>query len=202
MGMRPRLRFLAGLLAAVAIAVALPRVALACSCVQPESLGVIVSRDPAIAVFAGTAGATERNRTPFSVERWFAGPGPAPVVALVPATIDLGDGTIGASSCGLDLPAGSRWILAAPRNPDGTFGPSLCLPHAEVGTAEGAALLAEAEQAFGPGTVPAAPPLASPPAAPGPAAPGDPLPLLLAALLGALAAAALAGAAALVLRRR
>ena len=200
--MRSRLRFLAGLLAAIAIAVALPGGTLACSCVQPEPLDVIVARDPTIAVFAGTAGARERNRTPFSVERWFTGPGAAPVVALVPATIELRDGTVAESSCGLDLPAGSRWILAAPRNQDGSFGPSPCLPHAAAGTAEGAALMAEAERAFGPGTLPAPPPLASPPDEPSPAEGSDSPPLLLAVLVGALAAAALAGAATFALRRR
>jgi hypothetical protein len=70
-----------------------------------------------------------------------------------------------------------------------------------LGTEEGAALLAEAERTFGPGTVPAAPPLASPPAEPEPA-PGDHLPLVLATLVGALAAASLAGAVAFTLRRR
>jgi len=200
-GMRPGLRFAAALLAAVALTPALAGAAFACSCVMPEALGAYVARDPTIAVFAGTAGPTTRDRTAFAIERWFAGPGSAGVIALVPATIDLGNGQVSGNTCGLDLPAGSRWILAAPRGADGSFTPSVCLPNARLGTAEGAALLAEAEQTFGPGMAPATPSLASPPGEPEPVQ-GEHLPLVLAMLAGGLAAALLGGAVVLALRRR
>lgn len=123
------------------------------------------------------------------------------MVLLIPGAVELGNGVVSATDCGLGLQPGSRWILAAPRGPDGTYLPSVCLPHAVLGTEEGTALLAEAERPFGPGTVPAAPPLASPPAEPK-SAPDDRLPLVLATLVGALAAASIAGAVAVGLRRR
>lgn len=199
--MRFRLRSAGAALAALVLAGAFAGPTLGCSCIVPEPLGTYVERDPTVAVFAGTAGQTTANRTAFSVERWFAGPGEAPVVLLVPGTVDLGNGEMMSNTCGLDLPAGSRWILATPRGDNGSFTPSICLPSARLGTPEGAALVAEAEQAFGPGTVPEPLPLASPPAGEEPA-PGEPFPVAVAVLVGFLAATLAAGAVALVLRRR
>jgi hypothetical protein len=191
----------AAALAALALVGVLAGPSLACSCVMPEPLGTYVQGNPTMAVFAGTAGPTTGARTAFSVERWFTGPGAAPVVLLVPGTIDLGNGQRMSNTCGLDLPVGSRWILAAPRGEDGSFTPSVCLPKARLGTEEGAALVAEAQRTFGPGTVPEAPPLASPPLEQVPT-PAEPFPVVLAMLVGVLAAALAAGAIAFGLRRR
>jgi hypothetical protein len=196
-----RHRFVAAILGAGVLAIAIAGPSFACSCVMPEPLGTYLERDPTVAVFAGTAGPTTGARTAFSVERWFAGPGAAPVVLLVPGTVDLGNGEMMSNTCGLDLPAGSRWILAAPRGDDGVFTPSVCLPNARLGMPEGAALVAQAEQAFGPGMVPEVPPLASPPVEQEPE-PGEPFPIVLAVLAGVLATVLVAGAVAFGLQRR
>lgn len=194
-------RFVAAILGAGVLAFAFAGPSFACSCVTPEPLGTYVERDPTIAVFAGTAGQTAGRRTSFTVERWFAGPGAAPVVLLVPGTVDLGNGEMMSNTCGLDLPAGSRWITVAPRGDDGAFTPSVCLPNAQLGTPEGAALVAEAQRTFGSGSVPEPLPLASPPVEQEPE-PGEPFPIVLAVLAGVLAAALMAGLVAFGLRRR
>ena len=153
---RARSRSLLGLVAAFVFAVTwiavFPMPAFACKC-APTTIGAL---DPTEnQVYAGIAGTASSAGTPMTVTRWYSGPGEAPTVEL--AASSFGD----SASCGIEpLPVGSQWIMSAYVGESGaqpTTGQ--CQPHAQLGTPEGAAMLAEAEAAFGPGTVPdAAPP--------------------------------------------
>lgn len=139
MGLRWRLATLILVLAGVGAGAA-PSCVLACSCAQPPSLRVAVD-ERGSAVFVGRAVARTGDVVSFAIERWYAGAGAAPVVS-----IQAGNGGM----CGLDIQPGEHLVLtAAPV--DGQFSPSICSPYGRVGTAEGAALLAEAEATFGPG---------------------------------------------------
>jgi hypothetical protein len=162
-----------GLLAAfvltfVLAAFAAPR-AFACSCVQTTIGGLDPTQNQ---VYVATAGQPTPQGMPMAVERWFAGPGAAPVVILGPAS--FGD----SASCGTEaFPAGSRWIVSTwagdPTQPPTT---GLCQPHALLESPEGQAMLTEAVTAYGDGSAPeggGAGPTATPvPTAP--SAPTDP----------------------------
>ena len=159
-----------GLLAAFVLtfvmAAIVPPRAFACSCVQITIGGL----DPAQnQVYIATAGQATPQGLPMAVERWFAGPGAAPVVNLGPAS--FGD----SASCGTEpFPAGSRWILSTwagdPTQPPTT---GLCQPHALLDSPEGQAMLAEAVTAYGDGSVPEGGG-AGPTATPEPSAPSAP----------------------------
>ena len=102
-----------------------------------------------------------------AVEAWFAGPGAAPVVLLGAAS--FGD----SAGCGTEpFPPGTRWIVSAwagdPTQPPTT---GLCSPHAQLGTPEGEAMLAEAVTAYGEGSAPEG---GGPTATPEPSAPSTP----------------------------
>jgi hypothetical protein len=134
---------------------ALPPCALACSCMPIGPLADYVA-DGTTAVMAGTVGAgTGADRYAFVVERWYAGPGAAPIV-----TVAGGDPAM----CGVPLAPGDRLVFAATRDEEGVFHPSNCMPFARVTSDQGAALLAEAERTFGDGgpTQPTAEPTAEP----------------------------------------
>lgn len=149
--MRPAPRSLVGLLAAFLFAVTwiavFPMPAFACKC-APTSIGAL---DPAQnQVYAGTAGTATSDGTPMTVARWYSGPGEAPTVEL--AASSFGD----SASCGIEpLPVGSKWIMSAfVSGLEAVPATGQCQPHAQLGTPEGAAMLAEAEVAYGPGSVP------------------------------------------------
>jgi hypothetical protein len=116
------------------------------------------------AVFSGTAGPGDARGVPVRVGRWFSGPGAAAIVYLSAAS--FGDG----SSCGTNAPpAGTEWIWVT-YIPEGAgdLQSGLCSPHAQLGTPEGDAMLADATTTFGgvipPGAEPTQPPEAAPPA--------------------------------------
>jgi len=144
-------RFLFGLIALLALTVGwvalLPTPAFACSC----ALITIGDLDPTQnQVYVATAGQSTPQGTPMAVDVWFSGPGAAPVVIL--AASSFGD----SAGCGTEpFAPGSRWIVTAwasdPSRPPTT---GLCQPHGQLDTPEGQVLLAEAEAAYGPGTVP------------------------------------------------
>jgi hypothetical protein len=108
--------------------------AFACSCIQ-ITIGEL---DPVQnQVYVATAAQATPLGTPMAVERWFIGPGAAPVVVLGPAS--FGD----SAGCGTDpFPPGSRWIVSTwagdPTQPPTT---GLCQPHAQLDTPEGQAML-------------------------------------------------------------
>jgi hypothetical protein len=136
----------------VAAGGAVPPCASACSCIPIGPITDYVA-DGATAVMAGTVGANlGGTRYAFVVERWYAGPGGGSIV-----TIDGGAGAM----CGVTLTPGDRLVFAAAHDGNGTFSPSICAPFANVDTADGAALLAEADRVFG-GQAPADDPSPAP----------------------------------------
>jgi hypothetical protein len=124
----------------------------ACSCVPPRPLAEYM-QDPGAAVFAGRAGPRTPEAAAFIVGRWYGGPGAAAVLTLSQEGIGM---------CGLAVESGVDMILVATRRADGRFEPSICLPFARIGTAEGDRLTAEAVALFGPGFVPAPAPTEHP----------------------------------------
>jgi hypothetical protein len=124
--------------------------------VQPES-----------AVFAGTAGPRDARGVPVQVARWYQGKGAAPTVWLAGSSFNGIPGV--SNSCGIDPPpAGSSWLWVAYPGEGGDFGTGLCSPAVDLGTADGAAILREADALFG-GQAPIAPePTAGTAVAPGP----------------------------------
>lgn len=142
--------------------VAIPEVAVACSCIGPQPLEAYAGPDTAI--FAGRVVGDDRDGVRVAVEQWFSGTGAAPIILI---TGDFGNG----ASCGVGArpPVGSRWIWVAwrPRG-EGIPNPlgngvqiNICQPFADLSTPEGDAMLQEAIAAFGGGATPA-PPDASP----------------------------------------
>ena len=164
----------------------------ACSCAMPGALREYATTDNAI--FSGTAGLKDGRGVPVEVDTWFIGNGAAPVVYL--AASSFGDG----ASCGTTAPTpGTRWIWVAWL--DGGRGDpitGLCSPHAQLGTPEGDAMLAEATREFG-GT-PFAEATDPPEPAPSPVVPEGSEPAILVATIG-LGLALFAGAV-LFARRR
>ena len=75
---RSILGLLTALLAISIGALSVPRVTLACSCVDPaETLGM-TGDDPTVAVFTGEAGLPMPAGIPVTISRWFLGPGRPP----------------------------------------------------------------------------------------------------------------------------
>jgi hypothetical protein len=142
-----------------------PSPAFACSCIQ-STIGTLDTTEHQ--VYVATAGQSTPQGTPMAVEAWFAGPGAAPVVLLGAAS--FGD----SAGCGTEpFAPGSRWIISAwagdPTQPPTT---GLCSPHAQLGTPEGEAMLAEAVTAYGDGSAPEGG--GGPTATPEPSAPSAP----------------------------
>ncbi|MFH1475665.1 MAG: hypothetical protein ABIG85_07375 [Chloroflexota bacterium] len=177
--MHARTLALAAILA-LGFAAVVPGRCLACSCVAPPPLAELV-QEPGqpLVIVVGRAGVPEGDRTPFGVERQYFGPAVPAVIQVIPATEWLPDGTTLVSSCGIDLAIGRRMFLVMSVQADGSMRPSVCLPNAPADEPAGASYIAEAEVAFGGGTVPVGP-AASPPIAivspdtPAPAPPGGP----------------------------
>jgi len=164
----------------------------ACSCAMPGSLREYATPDNAI--FSGMAGPQDARGVPVEVDTWFVGTGAAPVVYL--GASSFGDG----ASCGTSAPpAGTAWIWVAWLG-DGSGDPvaSLCSPHAQIGTPEGNAMLAEATTTFG-GT-PFAEATDPPGAAPSPPVPRGMEPVIVVGTVGL--GIAIFALAALFARRR
>lgn len=136
---------------------AAPSRVFACSCAPPPSLRVAVD-EWGSAVFVGRAVARTGETVSFAIERWYAGPGPAPVVQL-----QAGDGAM----CGVDVQPGDYLVLSATRDENGRFSPSICSPYARVGSPEASKLVAEAEGTFGAGQTFGGGPGETPAAGPG-----------------------------------
>jgi hypothetical protein len=193
-----RLVLVSGMFAALSlVSFGVPAQVAACSCAQLGSLAEYLDADSSLIL--GTTGARVGNDVPFLVERWFAGPGAARVVSLVPGDQIMPDGTTSWNSCGIDLPAGRHLLLVVYREASGRFQPSICAPVGDVDQPEGQALLAEAQATFGTGTVPEDPPTTE-----GPVDPTTTLTPEVLAAAGILAAATmiLVGGVVLIARRR
>ena len=141
-----RVLLVAGLLAIVPN-VAVPERVVACSCVGPQPLQVYAADGSVI--FAGRVDGREARGVRVAVSQWFAGEGAAPVAWIGG---DFGNG----ASCGVgsEPVVGSHWIWVAWRPEDGDdLSISICAPTAELTSADGQRLLAEAQRTFGPGLV-------------------------------------------------
>jgi hypothetical protein len=179
--------------------VAIPDLAVACSCVGPQPLAAYAGEDTVI--FAGQVVGDDADGVRVAVEQWFSGEGAAPVILIAG---DFGNG----ASCGVGSrpPVASRWIWVAWRPPqEGLANPldtgvqvSICQPTADLATPEGEALLEEAVATFG-GEVPAGSPgtpeapAATPDPSPAPGADGPP-----AGTIALVAAVAVTGLGALL----
>jgi hypothetical protein len=164
----------------------------ACSCAMPGSLQEFATAENAI--FSGTAGLKDARGVPVEVDTWFIGSGAAPVVYL--AASSFGDG----ASCGTTAPTpGTKWIWVTWME-GGRGDPisGLCSPHAQLGTPEGDAMLAEATREFG-GT-PVAGATDPPEPAPSPPVPEGSEPAIVVGTIG-LGLAIFAGAVLLARRR-
>ncbi len=145
---------IAGLLASAASGahLAMPQLAVACSCAAPLP-GVADFDGPDQAVVVGQVGAEVGGGLfAFAVERWFHG-GTEPTIRMRSATERLPDGSFVTNTCGVELVPGTRLVVAAHRADD-VVTPSACSPHAEVESMEGQQMLAGAAARFGPGIVP------------------------------------------------
>jgi len=177
---------------------AVPPNALACSCMAIGPLAGYVA-DGTAAVMAGTVGAGAGvDRYAFAVERWYAGPGAAPIVTLAGGEPGM---------CGVILASGDRLVFAASRDETGVFHASICMPFAHLDSPDGAALLAEADRTFGAGTPtePSAEPTPEPEApepTPTPGGGSAGVPPALISGLAVAAGVAVLGLAALVARNR
>ena len=137
---------------------AAPGGAFACSCAMPKAL-VEYRAEPNVVILAGTIAAVNGEAGTFAVERVFKGPVPGPNLQ-----IRGGDSAM----CGVPLKLAARIVMVAYMEA-GVVHPSSCSPFATLPSAEGDALLAEAEAAFG-GAAP--PGVAAPPG--GATEPADP----------------------------
>jgi hypothetical protein len=167
--------------------------AFACSCVMPGPMSEYASSDAA--VFSGTAGPLDARGVPVRVSTWYHGDAAAPLVYLAKASFGQ------ESSCGTKPPAnGSSWIWVAYLSPEGgDYGTGLCSPSAQLGTPEGAAMVADAAATFG-GAPPPGAQTGPPEAAPTPPLSPDQAPLILAATI-ALGLVVLGVVAMLAVRR-
>lgn len=192
---------------------ALPQTVAACSCYSGDLAGW--ARSPDVVIFSGTVQVNDPQHPEVAVDRWFHGPGMAPVVRLDPADF----GTHGESCQVAPPPPGSRWLFAAGRRP-GTdlVSISLCSVRGDLATDVGRALLAEAVKTFPnavappPATVEPSPPVpvavpsSAPPAAPDSSEPwatiGGVAPFLAVGVSGLVVAGLVVAAVAVARRRR
>lgn len=197
-----RFLFLAALLGATSLLLGTARPAFACSCAMPGPLKDSASADTAI--FSGTAGLRQERGVPVEVDRWFWGEGAAPVVWLAASSFE------DPAMCGTNPPPpDTDWIWLTWIDPDSRdFTTGLCSPAAMLSTAEGDAMLAEAEEAFGAIAPPTQPPPTSAPVAIPTDPPADPVAVsrdgaLIGVAIGvALASLVLFGGLAVLARRR
>ncbi len=139
----------------VTIRVAVPPIAVACSCAMNEAPIQAAAADPNVAVFTGIAGPFEAAGVQVKVTRWFHGAiPPSGIAVLDPGGFDDPASGFG-NSCGINAPGqGSEWLFIAGRNEVGRYGVSLCSTHAPLAALEGQLLLAEAQDVFGAPAVP------------------------------------------------
>jgi hypothetical protein len=170
------------------VGTAVPRIALACSCVAPQSLADYATEENVI--FAGQVVGQPDPGVRFAVETWFSGTEPADTVRVA------GDWENG-GMCGLGFVPGegTRWLAVAWRPPSDdplaelganeNLQVSICQPFVDLDTPAGEDLYQEAVATFGGGAVdpppdpvetdpPQAPTTPAPTPAPTPEAPAGP----------------------------
>lgn len=148
------------LVVAATIQLAVPRITVACSCVDPATILTMSADDPSSVVFTGETGPAVGTAMPVSVTGWYGSPAPTDVVML---DVQGGD----SASCGMNPPpAGNEYLFGAYEASPGQLAINACSLVADLGTPEGQALQAQADQVLGdpyppPEAAPSAPPDAS-----------------------------------------
>ncbi len=178
------------------VRLAVPGIAVACSCAMLDDPMRAAATDPATSVFTGVAGPQQAAGVAVRLTRWFHGEVPPSGVAVLdPAGFQDPFGGM----CGTAAPgAGSEWIFATNRNSIGRYDVNLCTTHAPLDSEAGRELLADAQAVFGPPSVPSA---SDPPTGDtGPAVDG--LPAIVPVGLAALFAIGAIGATLAIARRR
>lgn len=126
---------------------ALPRAAVACSCVAPDDIVDTAGRQPGSAVFTATAGARVGDDIPVVVTRWLVGVPPGGAVIL--------KGTPVGDMCGpTSPPPGGEYLFVTYQDETARFNINGCSVQADVTSPDGQALLARAIARFGPGVAP------------------------------------------------
>jgi hypothetical protein len=130
------------------VGLAIPRAAVACSCVAPDDILRGAGEDVRSAVLTGVPGAATPAGVPVTVSRWFTGAGAAPVVFLDVEGIQE-------SSCGTNAPPpGHEYLFVVWRDDAGRFSYHGCSVAADLATDDGQARLAHAQSVFGPPSTP------------------------------------------------
>lgn len=134
------------------VLLALPRPAVACSCVPTQPMAAYAG-EPDTVVFTGVTEPRDARGYPVSITRWFQGEVLVPRVWLAASGFDGNS-----ASCGIDpLPVGLEFVFIAYRVPgSGELIVNLCAPHAPIGTPEGDAMVADAIATFAGGAPPSA----------------------------------------------
>jgi hypothetical protein len=140
------------------VRLAVPSVTVACSCAMLEAPMQAAAGDASLSVFTGIAGPLEAAGVQVKVTRWFQGAMPPSGIAVLdPGGFNDPMGDV-FNSCGTNAPGqGTEWVFIAGRNEVGRYGVSLCSTHAPLAAPEGQALLADAQDVFGPPAVPGPP---------------------------------------------
>lgn len=121
---------------------AAPGRALACSCVMPMPTIADMATEPGTVVVAGSIGPQQPERTPVEVDTWFHGGAPAPVIWL-------SFGSQMTTSCDPSVNVGERRLLVLSRVDEQLYSYNPCVQAGVIGTPDGDAALAAAEQLFG-----------------------------------------------------
>ena len=122
-----------------------PEPVFACYCTRAATIAETVATNE-VTVIAGTIGAALADRTAIGVDTWFHGVEPASVV-----WVRGGRNTF--TSCDEFIGGGERWLLvlwggATAPGANGLYSTSMCERNGRIGTAEGDAALAEANELF------------------------------------------------------
>jgi hypothetical protein len=122
----------------------------ACSCVGPMDIVTGAGREPTTSVFTAIAGPRAGEQIPVTITRWFKGfPPVGPLFIQGGPPDDMCGGT--------SPPPGGEYLFVTYASETSRYTINGCSVQADTSTPDGAALLAGAVAAFGPGVVPAAP---------------------------------------------
>lgn len=135
-------------------ALAGPGRALACSCVMPMPTIAEAATQPGTVVVAGIIGPQQPEQTPLQVDTWFFGGAPQPVIWM-------SFGSRMMTSCDPFVEVGERRLMVLFRQDGGLFSYNPCVQSGVIGTPEGDAALATAQELFG--GEPIATPVPTPP---------------------------------------
>lgn len=133
---------------ALAAIIVVPGDAVACSPPFGQSISGL---GPERVVVVGSIGRAVPGGRLFHVERWFGGG-----TAITPIVIAFKEGA-GLGDCSYPVTEGQRLLIAPERAADGRLTADLATLQADPGSADGVAIVREAEARYGPGVVPQPP---------------------------------------------